>query len=114
MLNSCIEVNLDTNGIIKRKNMPEPRYCHAAIMLKETIYITGGISDMMHPIGMRSVPIGSNDCFKFNLFTAQWVSDMPKVPIGKLYSTLIAVENRYIFQIGGFDDYNYEIYCLDT
>jgi len=39
---------------------------------------------------------------------------MPELPIGKLYSTLIAIENRYIFQIGGFDDYDYEIYCLDT
>ena len=39
---------------------------------------------------------------------------MPDVPIGKLYPTLISIENRYIFQIGGFDDYDYEIYCFDT
>ena len=38
----------------------------------------------------------------------------PDVPIGKLYPTLVTVENRYIFQIGGFDDYDYEIYRLDT
>ena len=29
-------------------------------------------------------------------------------------STLVVIENRYIFQIGGFEDYDYEIYCLDT
>lgn len=39
---------------------------------------------------------------------------MPELPIGKLYPTLITIEHRYIFQIGGFDDYDYEIYCLDT
>ena len=39
---------------------------------------------------------------------------MPDLPIGKLYSTLISVENRFLYQIGGFDDYDYEIYCLDT
>ena len=94
--------------------MPEPRYAHAAIMIKEEIYVTGGIPDMMHPMGMRSVPMGNNACFKYNLRTASWSADMPELPIGKLYPTLIAIENRFIYQIGGFDDYDYEIYCLDT
>ena len=94
--------------------MPEPRYAHAAIMVKENIYVTGGIADMMHPMGMRSVPMGNTACFKYNLRTAKWSANMPELPIGKLYPTLIAIENRYIYQIGGFDDYDYEIYCLDT
>ena len=86
--------------------MPEPRYAHAAIMIKEEIYVTGGIPDMMHPMGMRSVPMGNNACFKYNLRTASWSADMPELPIGKLYPTLIAIENRFIYQIGGFDDYD--------
>ena len=53
-------------------------------------------------------------CFKYNLRTARWTNDMPEVPIGKLYPTLVSIENRFIYQIGGFDDYDYEIYCLDT
>ena len=44
----------------------------------------------------------------------RWFTDVPDLPIGKLYSTLVTIENRYLFQIGGFDDYDYEIYCLDT
>ena len=39
---------------------------------------------------------------------------MPPLPIGKLWSTLVSVENRFIFQIGGFDDFDYDIYQLDT
>ena len=93
--------------------MPEPRFCHAAIHVRETIYVTGGIADMMHPMGMRSVAMGSTSCFQYCLRTAQW-TEGPDVPIGKLYPTLVTVENRFIFQIGGFDDYDYEIYRLDT
>ena len=36
------------------------------------------------------------------------------MPVGKLYPTVISIENRYIFQIGGFDDFDFDIYCLDT
>ena len=68
---------------------------------------------MMHPMGMRSVAMGSTSCFQYCLRTAQW-TEGPDVPIGKLYPTLVTVENRFIFQIGGFDDYDYEIYRLDT
>ena len=93
----CLEINLETNGAITRSKMPEPRYAHAAIMIKETIYVTGGIADMMHPMGMRSVPMGSNACFKYNVRTARWSADMPELPIGKLYPTLIAIENRFIY-----------------
>ena len=93
--------------------MPEPRYAHAAIMVKENIYVTGGISEMMHPMGMRLVPMGSSRCFKYNLVTASW-TDLPPLPIGKLWSSLVCVENRFIFQIGGFDDFDYDIYQLDT
>ena len=39
---------------------------------------------------------------------------MPELPIGKMYPTLVAVQNRFVFQIGGFDDYDFDIYCLDT
>ena len=93
--------------------MPEPRYAHAALMLKENIYVTGGIKEMMHPMGMRCVPMGSTSCFKYDLRTASW-TEMPELPIGKLYSTLISVENRYICQIGGFDDYDFDIFWLDS
>ena len=27
---------------------------------------------------------------------------------------MISIENRYIFQIGGFDDFDFDIYCYDT
>lgn len=92
-----------------------PRYAHAALCLKEDIFVTGGISNlMMHPMRLRQVPIGSRKCFRFNFVEKRWYQDVPDLPIGKLYSTLISIENRYLFQIGGFDDYDYEIYCLDT
>ena len=93
----CLEININTKGAIRRANMPEARFGHAAIMVKETMYVTGGIPDMMHPMGMRSIPLGSPICFKYNLRTARWSTDMPEVPIGKMYPTLISIENRYIF-----------------
>ena len=97
VFDQCLEVNLDSRSVITRNKMPEPRFAHAAIILNETLYVTGGIPDMMHSMGMRSVPIGSETCFKYNLLTTKWSSDIPELPIGKLYPTLISIENRYIF-----------------
>ena len=108
-----LEVNLKNQKAIVRAQMPEPKYCHGAIMVKDSIYVTGGIEEMMHPMGMRCVPIGSKSCFRYNTMTASW-REMPQVPVGKMYPTLISIENRYIFQIGGFDDFDFDIYCLDT
>ena len=76
--------------------MPEPRFAHAAVALGEDLYVTGGIKDMCHDMQMRQVPMGHNSCFKFNKRTCEWTT-MPELPIGKMYPTLIAVENRYIF-----------------
>ena len=77
--------------------------------------MTGGISNlMMHPMRLRQVPLGLKTCFRFNFIEKKWSTDVPDLPIGKLYSTLISIENRFLYQIGGFDDYDYEIYCLDT
>ena len=92
--------------------MPQPRYAHAACIVGQEIVIAGGTSDLMLNMGMRSVPIGEPDCHSFNIFTNAW-RRLPDVPIGKLHSTLIVINSRFIFQIGGFDDYNYEIYRLD-
>ena len=67
----------------------------------------------MHRMNLRSVPFGENECFKFNLSQKRW-SYLANVPLGRLMSTLVAVNNRYVFQIGGFEDYDYSVYCLDT
>ena len=66
----------------------------------------------MHEMGLRSVPLGETSCFSFNLFTNQW-TDLPDVPVGKMNPTLIQVNSRFVFQIGGFDDFNFDIYRLD-
>ena len=35
------------------------------------------------------------------------------MPIGKLHPTLVTINSRFIFQIGGFDDFDFDIYRLD-
>ena len=35
------------------------------------------------------------------------------MPIGKMHPVLVVINNRFVFQIGGFDDYDYDIYRLD-
>jgi len=110
--NQCLELNEEMYAT-RRSPMPEPRYGHAQVIVKDKLYVTGGISDMMHEMGMRSIPLGKHDCFKYDMVENKWTR-LPEVPIGRLFPTLIAVENRYIFQIGGFEDFDYEIYALDT
>ena len=38
---------------------------------------------------------------------------MPALPIGKLHPTPMVINSRFVFQIGGFDDFNFDIYRLD-
>ena len=74
--------------------------------------MTGGTSELMLNMGMRSVPIGEPECFSYNIFTSQW-TQLPDIPIGKIHPSLIVINNRFVFQIGGFEDYEFEIYRLD-
>ena len=63
-------------------------------------------------MGMRSVPIADRDCYTYDLGTKEY-ERLPDVPIGKFHPALITINNRFIFQIGGFDDHDYDIYQLD-
>jgi len=108
-----LEVHLKTKRAFYRPPMPDPRYGHAQVVVKDSLIITGGINDLMHEMGIRSVPFGKNDCFKYNVNQAKW-SKLADVPVGRVMGTLVAVENRYVFHVGGFEDYEFVIYCLDT
>ena len=66
----------------------------------------------MLDMGLRSVPIGEQNCYSYDIYTNTW-KQLPDVPIGKMHPTLININSRYVFQIGGFDDFNFEIYRLD-
>jgi len=61
---------------------------------------------------MRMVPIGEPECYSFNIRSCTW-NRLPDLPIGKLHPTLTVINSRFIFQIGGFDDYDFDIYRLD-
>ena len=107
-----IEVNLSSKHVFKNKNMPVPKFAHGACLVRSEIVIASGISDMMTNMGLRMVPPGSQDCYSFDIYGKQW-KRLPDLPIGKLHPTLIAVNSRFVFHIGGFDDYDFDIYRLD-
>lgn len=92
--------------------MPQGKFAHGAIACRDQIIVTGGISNLMLNMGLRSVPIGESDCYSFNIFKNKWTR-LPDIPIGKLHPTLVTIQSRFIFQIGGFDDDDADIYRLD-
>ena len=67
---------------------------------------------MLLDMGLRSVPIGDKDCFSFEIFSKEW-NQLPDLPIGKMHPTLVVINNRFVYHLGGFDDYDYDIYRLD-
>ena len=67
-----IEINLKTNYVVRKKNLPVPKFAHGACLCADQIVITSGISDMMLNMGMRSVPIGENDCYSFDIYKNVW------------------------------------------
>eukprot|EP00354_Favella_ehrenbergii_P005501 CAMPEP_0170460634 /NCGR_PEP_ID=MMETSP0123-20130129/6900_1 /TAXON_ID=182087 /ORGANISM="Favella ehrenbergii, Strain Fehren 1" /LENGTH=75 /DNA_ID=CAMNT_0010725571 /DNA_START=3005 /DNA_END=3232 /DNA_ORIENTATION=+ len=74
--------------------------------------MVSGISDLARNMGMRSVPMADTDCHAYDIYSQEW-EQLPDVPIGKLHSSLIVVNSRFVFQIGGYDDYDFDIYQLD-
>ena len=107
-----IEVNVSTSYVSKQRNIPVPKFAHGATICGSELVITSGISDLMIDMGMRCVPMGDTDCYSYDVFEKTW-RRLPDVPIGKLHPTLVTVNSRFVYQIGGFDDYNFEIYRLD-
>ena len=107
-----IEVNLNTKFVFRQKNITVPKFAHGASFVCNEIVIAGGISDMMLSMGLRMVPLGNQDCYSFHIFKKQW-RRLPDLPIGKMHPTLVVVNSRFVFHIGGFDDFDFDIYRLD-
>lgn len=107
-----LEVITETGYVAKLQNLPRPKFAHAACLAGVEIVITGGISDLMHNMGMRNVPVADRECFAYDYFRGTW-RNLPDLPAGKMHPTLVAINGRFIFQIGGFEDINFEIYRLD-
>ena len=66
----------------------------------------------MHNMGLRAVPVGEKSCFALDTQHIKWV-DLPEIPHARIHATLISVANRYVYQIGGFEDFYFECYQLD-
>ena len=98
--------------MVKKKDLPKPKFGHASAVCGSKIVITSGISDLSTNMGMRSVPMADLDCHMFDIFANRW-DPLPDVPIGKLHPVLIVINNRFVFKIAGIDDYDYDIYRLD-
>ena len=52
--------------------MPQRKWAHGAVLCGEEIVITSGTSDLMLDMGMRSVPIGEEDCYSYNIYKNEW------------------------------------------
>ena len=97
---------------MKKPSIPKSKFAHGACFCGSEIVVTSGISDLMLNMGLRSVPLGDQDCWSYDIWDCTW-RQLPDVPIGKLHPTLIVINSRYVFQIGGFDDYDFDIYRID-
>ena len=70
--------------------MPVGKFAHGAIVCRDQIVVTGGISNLMLNMGLRMVPIGESDCYSFSLYANTW-SRLPDIPEGRLHPTLVVI-----------------------
>ena len=112
VLDQHISLNIATRFVSRMPKMPQRKWAHAACLCRDEIVVTGGTMDLMLNMGLRSVPLGEPECYSFNIYTNTW-RQLPDIPIGKIHPTLVVVSNRFIYQIGGLDDFNFDIYKLD-
>ena len=107
-----LQLNLTSNFVFKKADLPQPKFGHGAAVCGQKIIITSGVSEMVVNMNMRSVPIADVDCQMYDFYENYWEA-LPDLPIGKMHPAVIVINTRFVFQIGGFDDYDFDIYRLD-
>lgn len=107
-----LSLNLATSLVSKCEDLPRPKFGHATAICGNKIVITSGVSDHKTNMGMRSVPIAESDCYTYDIKDKNYEC-LPDVPIGKFNPALVVVNNRFVFQIGGYDDWDFDIYRFD-
>ena len=96
VLNQHLEVNITRGFVMKKPSMPQRKWTHAACLCGNEIVVTGGTSDLLLNMGMRSVPIGEPECYSYNIYRSQW-TQLPDMPIGKIHPSLVVINNRFVF-----------------
>ena len=83
-------INLISNKLIILANMPEPRYNHSTILIKNKLYIIGGKNDADIPI---------KTCYKYNIKENAWIKiqNSPYEFIEKPF--LVNFENEFIYAL---------------
>lgn len=97
--------------IAKEPSLPVPKFAHSAAVCGSKIVITGGTSEI-EVILDDIVPYGDLGCFMYDIYDKNW-EKLPDLPVGRLHATLIVINNRYLFKIGGFQSRNFEIFRFD-
>ena len=84
-----LEVNSTTKEVFKKAKMPEPKFAHGAVLCCDQIIVTGGISNFMLNMGLRSVPLGEKTCYSFKILDNNRWEQLPDLPVGKMHPTLV-------------------------
>ena len=94
--------------------LPTRLMYHSALIIRGKIVVTGGqCGGRMIEMGMNSQPPCQQMCYGFNLKTSRW-EDLPQLRnAGGMHATLISVENRYVYQIGGSNPSCFNVVRLD-
>ena len=112
VLSEFYEVNVYLNTMMPRAPIPEPRFGHSAVCIQNFFVLCGGVRTFMHSIGMRSVPTGEKKCYALELGKTKW-HELPEILHARIYPTLVTIANRYVYHIGGYEDFYFDCYVLD-
>lgn len=105
------EINHETGIMRKKPGMNIGRFAFAATTIRHYIVVVGGLEKTINNINGTDIPSGIKECSIFNTFTERW-HKLPPLPCDRIQPTVVTVNERFIFVIGGLTFVN-DIYCYD-
>ena len=107
----CFEINHETGIMRKKHAMNLGRFAFASANIRHYVVVVGGLERTLLNINGSEIPTGIRECQIYNTFTEKWYK-LPPLPSEKIQPTLVTVNERFIFVIGGISRTN-DIYCYD-
>ena len=105
------EINHETGIMRKKPSMSIGRFAFAACSIRHFIVVVGGLERTLLSITGTDIPNGIKECLIYNTITEKW-HKLPPLPTGRIQPTVVTVNERFIFIIGGISYVN-DIYCYD-
>ena len=97
-----IDLQVNTDKPIKKKNMLLKRFGHQSVYLNGLVYAIGGFNHQDTP---HTLPVTLASCERYSVVENNWVY-VSTMSEPRAFAGHIVLDQQYIYVFGGMHDYN--------